>query len=186
MTQYDELKRLAEAAGSVDWRWWDSNSTLRLTTEINGRHGADGDAIGAYRDSVQCPEAFRAFIEAASPAAVLALLAENERLRNLPTRNVLLRDREKLIDQRNELKAEIAGLKTGYQAYERVNAELKAENEALRTALSECSGSLEGEMLQKFGGQLPGDMHPVTRRDYDRDMAELAGYRAAMGKGEQS
>ena len=30
------------------------------------------------------------------------------------------------------LKAENAGLKTGYEAYERVNAELKAENEALR------------------------------------------------------
>ena len=30
------------------------------------------------------------------------------------------------------LKAEIAGLQTGYEAYERVNAQLKAENEALR------------------------------------------------------
>ena len=64
--------------------------------------------------------------------------------------------------------------------------QLKAENEALRKALDECADSLHGEMLQKFGGQLPDDMHPVTRREYDRDMAEVAGYRAAMGKGEQS
>lgn len=63
---------------------------------------------------------------------------------------------------------------------------LRQDCEALRTALSECSGSLEGEMLQKYAGQSPEDMHPVTRRDYDRDMAEVAGYRAAMGKGEQS
>ncbi|WP_223271451.1 hypothetical protein [Pseudomonas fluorescens] len=35
------------------------------------------------------------------------------------------------------LKAEIAGLKTGYEAYERVNAELKAENEALRDDLEQ-------------------------------------------------
>lgn len=30
------------------------------------------------------------------------------------------------------LRAEVAGLRTGYEAYEQVNAELKAENEALR------------------------------------------------------
>ena len=58
--------------------------------------------------------------------------------------------------------------------------------EALRKALTECADSLHAEMLQKFGGQLPDDMHPVTRREYDRDMAEVSGYRAAMGKGEQS
>lgn len=34
--------------------------------------------------------------------------------------------------ERDQLRAEIAGLRTGYEAYERVNAELKAENEALR------------------------------------------------------
>jgi hypothetical protein len=56
----------------------------------------------------------------------------------------------------------------------------------LRNALAECADSLHGEMLQKFGGQLPDDMHPVTRREYDRDMAEVAGYRVALGRGEQS
>lgn len=34
--------------------------------------------------------------------------------------------------ERDQLRAEIAGLRTGYEAYERVNAELKAEVEALR------------------------------------------------------
>lgn len=37
-----------------------------------------------------------------------------------------------LLIERDQLKSEIAGLKTGYQAYEQVNAELKAEVEGLR------------------------------------------------------
>lgn len=146
---------------------------------------------------------------------IAVLIAENERLE---TERAELwrgkRDVEATRDTKSaviaELRAEVAGLRTGYEAYERVNAELKAENERLvpfeeayrtacnvrnrlinegeelRKALAECGDSLQGEMLQKFGGQLPEDMHPVTRRDYDRDMAELAGYRAAIGKGEQS
>ena len=126
--------------------------------------------------------------------------------------------------ERDHLKAEVAGFKTGYEAYEQVNAGLKAEVEGLRqiisdsatscgaavsvectldfmkhlpveifsvisklrNALAECADSLHGEMLQKFGGQLPDDMHPVTRREYDRDMAEVVGCRAALGQGEQS
>lgn len=76
----NELKSLAEAAGLVDWKWWTSNSVLRLTTEREGRHGADGDAISAYHDNVQCPEAYRAFIEKASPAAVGELIAKIDRL----------------------------------------------------------------------------------------------------------
>ena len=39
---------------------------------------------------------------------------------------------DKRAAERDELKLEVAGLKTGYEAYEQVNAELKAENEALR------------------------------------------------------
>ncbi|OBY90495.1 hypothetical protein A6723_019490 [Pseudomonas sp. AU11447] len=60
---------------------------------------------------------------------------------------------------------------------------LKAENEGLREKLTDCADSLHAEMLQKYGGQLPDDMHPVTRRDYDRDMAEVAEYRAALEGG---
>jgi len=59
----------------------------------------------------------------------------------------------------------------------------KGENDLLRTTLTECSDSLHSEMLGKFGGQMPDDMHPVTRREYDRDMAEVAGYRAVLEKG---
>ena len=71
-----------------------------------------------------------------------------------------------LLIERDRLSAENAGLKTGYEAYERVNAELKAENEALRNALR--------PLLAHWDDVRPGESLNV-------DAA-----RAAMGKGEQS
>lgn len=68
--------------------------------------------------------------------------------------------------ERDQLRAEVAGLKTGYQAYERVNAELKAENEALRKAL----GNLLLLYVDDEGCQL---------------LPEYIAGRAAMSKGEQ-
>ncbi|MBM1184122.1 hypothetical protein [Pseudomonas lundensis] len=179
----------------------------------------------------------------AKPSVLLALIAENERLeRKNANQSESIREYQDLVmggdvslgmlkadirvttGERDQLRGEVAGLKTGYEAYEQVNAELKAEVGALRqiisdsatscgaavsvectldfmkhlpveifsvisklrNALAECADSLHGEMLQKFGGQLPDDMHPVTRREYDRDMAEVVGCRAALGQGEQS
>ena len=163
MSDYTELKRLAESAAGKSY--------------ISG-------------------EKFF-FSAEATPERVLALIAENDLqrkdLQNLRTDNAqliyALKQEEQsylvLRAERDQLCAEVAGLRTGYEAYERVNAELKAENEALRNALMECTDSLQGEMLQKFGGQLPEDMHPVTRREYDRDIAEVSGYRAALGQGDQ-
>ncbi|WP_265532568.1 hypothetical protein [Pseudomonas saponiphila] len=139
------------------------------------------------------------------------LIAENERL-SIASGCHLLRA-QTLEVERDELLGNLAGaqgmLETAYSERDQLKAQvekfrtdaqdalagqmhlinerdlLKAENEALRKALSECADSLHGEMLQKFAGQQPEDMHPVTRRDYDRDMAEVAGYRAALSKGEQ-
>lgn len=39
--------------------------------------------------------------------------------------------------ERDQLRAEVAGLKTGYEAYERVNAELKSEVEGLRQSVAD-------------------------------------------------
>lgn len=97
-----------------------------------------------------------------------------------------LEDFESLAAERDQLKAENAGLKTGYEAYERVNAELKAEMEVLRKALESCAEELAAEVICKHGGQKLEDMHPVTRRLYDRDMAPVIEARAAMGKGGRS
>ncbi|RTY75529.1 hypothetical protein [Pseudomonas veronii] len=43
---------------------------------------------------------------------------------------------DRLWQEVEALKAEVAGLRTGYEAYERVKAELKAEVEKLRAALT--------------------------------------------------
>lgn len=43
-----------------------------------------------------------------------------------------VRKAQEILAERDQLRAEVAGLKTGYEAYERVNAELKAEVGALR------------------------------------------------------
>lgn len=53
---------------------------------------------------------------------------------------------DRLWQEVEALKAEVAGLRTGYEAYERVNVELKAEVEGLREAndkLTRRNGMLE-------------------------------------------
>ena len=153
MSQYDELKRLAEAAPEGPWTYWGESA--------NEIFQASGHLVLIIAHDQSVPAC--KFIAAANPAAVLALIAENERLALANhARDSLI---TKIQDERDQL---------------------KAENEALRNALTECADSLHGEMLQKFGGQLPDDMHPVTRREYDRDIAEVSGYRAALGQGDQS
>ncbi|WP_148561564.1 hypothetical protein [Pseudomonas psychrophila] len=58
---------------------------------------------------------------------LMALIAENEALKGLYRMHQQTETREM-----RDLKAEIAGLKTGYEAFEQVNAGLKAEAEGLR------------------------------------------------------
>jgi len=73
----------------------------------------------------------------AKPSVLLALIAENEQLAKtadcwdrLNVQNKALSDSFRA--ERDRLRAEVAGLRTGYEAYEQVNAELKAEVEGLR------------------------------------------------------
>ncbi|MDB1108095.1 hypothetical protein [Pseudomonas extremaustralis] len=47
---------------------------------------------------------------------------------------------------RDQLRAELAGLKTGYEAYEQVNAELKAENERLERNRDMWKGQVERQI----------------------------------------
>ncbi|WP_395605265.1 hypothetical protein [Pseudomonas sp. B16120] len=129
---------------------------------------------------------------------VLALIAENERLLNLLERtveqHVPLTELEgvpgwsrvvelvEVVTERDQLRAEIAGLKTGYEAYEQVNAELKAENEALRKDAERWRFfSVLANDLQAFphawGKMTPEKMDAMC----DQAMAD-----AAMSQGEQS
>lgn len=155
MTDYSELKRLAEAfPADLDF---DSNTE----PFFNGPSGESlgGGSTGFYSvygkpfliegDDYEydghtyvetCKADFAKFMVAARDG-VLSLIAENERLKNrlevdprhdydgISTRDATVKVLDEQVDQ---LKAENAGLKTGYEAYERVNAELKAEVEGLR------------------------------------------------------
>ena len=98
--------------------------------------------------------------------------------------------------ERDQLKAELAGLRTGYEAYESVNKGLKAENETLVAA---------GQALRD---EWRKDQADAERYRYLRDRCGLVEYKviagsigpgmlpsgekldvaidAAMGKGEQS
>ncbi|MBU4630049.1 hypothetical protein HRJ41_21495 [Pseudomonas sp. BF61] len=60
---------------------------------------------------------------------------------------------------------------------------LIAENEAFRAALDSCAEELAAEVICKHGGQKLEDMHPVTRRLYERDMAPVFEARAVLAKG---
>lgn len=155
MTDRTELKRLAEAfPADLDW---DSNTE----PFFNGPSGESlgGGSTGFYCvygapfeiDCEQydghtyvetCKVDFAKFMCAARDG-VLALIAENDSqrkdLQNLRSDNAqltyALKQQEQsylvLRDERDQLRAEVAGLKTGYEAYGRVNAELKAEIDRL-------------------------------------------------------
>ncbi len=151
MTDNTELKRLAEAA--TPGPWYQHGGIMQVLS-----HDCE-TVCEMFEDDGECPDS--QFIAAANPAAVLALIAENERLQQREQdlsasvkywfnacggkqfeAGVKHADEaaSKYIDehwrrQRDQLRAENAGLRTGYEAYERVNAELKAEVEALRDAL---------------------------------------------------
>ena len=135
MTDNSELKRAASAAknwgGEVgEGRWYAAECFKRPYFSV--------------------PDA--EFIAACDPGQVLALIAENERNQRMVLSacmsmgaigeslgldmdsdgDEMLGMVAELKAERDQLRAEIAGLRTGYEAYERVNAELKAEVEGLR------------------------------------------------------
>ncbi|WP_346399940.1 hypothetical protein [Pseudomonas syringae] len=103
----EKLEALAKAAKSGGAEW----SDLHVDTEH--MYVAEGELVSLY--------------EFATPAVLLELCNENEALRGLYQMHKETETREM-----RELKAELAGRKTCYEAYERVNAELRAECEALR------------------------------------------------------
>lgn len=79
-----------------------------------------------------------------------------------------------IIAERDRLRAEVAGLKTGYEAYERVNAELKAENEALRK---------DADRFRRMRAMTLAQIED-TQDEFDTEFDLQLD--AAMGKGEQS
>lgn len=181
----EKLEALAKAATQGDWQVIETELPCRLgrphverrvfTTKdhpqlkapypvVNGSVALGTDETPVHH-MVSMTAEDAAYIAAANPAAVLELIAELK----CPMR--LARHSKRLIE---DLRAENAGLKTGYEAYERVNAELRAECEALKekyeaardrknsiTALQAENEALRKDAslhvnLQRAAGELPG------------------------------
>ncbi|EIK69467.1 hypothetical protein PseBG33_1352 [Pseudomonas synxantha BG33R] len=191
MSDYSELERVAEAANAV-------NGDVAVDIAISSECGPNQAEI----DSVT------AFFGAATPATILALIAENKTLnaqvetfqsdanswqsgydegRRMGTKHMyaevdrlkaeldcpfrLARHSKRLVEQ---LRAEVAGLKTGYEAYERVNAELKAECEALRK---------DADRFRRMRAMTLAQIED-TQDEFDAEFDRQLD--AAMGNGEQS
>ena len=125
---------------------------------------------------------------------LMGLIAENERL--IESLRETREDRNKIGDRYDAASAEIEGLKIGYEAYEQVNAGLKAENETLVAA------------AQAICDEWRKDQADAERYRWLRDQCGIVEYQAiagsigsgmlpsgesldaalsvAMGKGEQS
>ena len=146
MTDYTELKRLAEAANAVTG---DVSVDIAITSE-RGPNQSEIDAVTA-------------FVGAATPTAVLALIAENER------------------NQRMVLSAcmsmgaigESLGLDMDSDGDEMLGmvAELKTERDQLKA---------ENELLASSRAKLAGELSRLRAKHKDWSVS------AAMGKGEQS
>lgn len=186
MNDFRDLKAIAEACQQHQpLRFMPSHGALYIRND----NGIDFDVHQnrSFPEFMAQNKDYADLVLAANPVTVLALIAEVERLHTAEGDAMTYKaGMENVAQQRDQLKAEIAGIKTGYEAFEQVNAGLKAEVEALRLALETCADELEGQVVQCYHGQQVEDMHPVTRRSYDRDMACVTEARAAMSKGEQS
>ncbi|WP_321374337.1 hypothetical protein [Pseudomonas extremaustralis] len=160
MTDNTELKRLAEAAYPGPW------------CLENGMNQVRDNADDFVCDTGEDEPINSAFIAAANPAAVLALIAENESLHAQHARDSgelrkLCAARDSARRERDQLRAEVAGLKTGYEAYELVNAELKAENEALRK-----DAELHAQ-IQRAAGELPAGWEIRVCVEHESGYVEL-------------
>ena len=138
----------------------------------------------------------------AKPSLLLALIAENERLSadcssmrgslkaNAVSIKKLIKDGGRAARERDQLRAEVAGLRTGYEAYERVNAELKAENERLERNRDMWKGQVERqtETIEGLRKALKAAEDAMWHADgnMDGEAADARDALADLGQGEQS
>lgn len=151
----ETLEALAKAAKSGGAEWSD------LTVDTERMYTAEGMLVELY--------------EFATPAVLLELCNDNEALRGLYQMHKQTETREM-----RDLKAENAGLKTGYEAYERVNAELRAECESLREIMSLVTSEIPHSKSVR-PGNAPGHCHSVPGV-WDEDNGAKAGKECAWCK----
>ena len=203
MTDNTELKRLAEAATAGPWSMCgeaDGSQGFEIIQDIWNEHGTHtGKDVVVYEWSDESDplgvihRADAEFIAAANPVAVLALIADSNRLESEAVYAAagFNAAREEIA----KIHAEVAGLRTGYEAYERVNAELKAEVEGLRR---ERAGKIlcDLELFETLrdSANTEADEHrqcmatyrPLRQASLDSVVKKCDDLLAALGKGEQS
>lgn len=202
MNDFRDLKAIAETCQQHQpLRFMPSHGALYIRND-NGIV-FDVHQNRSFPDFMAQNKDYADLVLAANPATILALIAENERVKarlcvcrdcggqgevysghssyqghNQPPEpdmdvcgtcggdGVLgpLEDFEALAAERDQLKSELAGLRTGYEAYKSVNMGLKAEVEALDSSRAKLAGELSRLRAK--------------HKDWSVD--------AAMGKGEQS
>lgn len=142
----EKLETLAKAAKSGGAEW----SDLDINTER--MYVAEGALVSLY--------------EFATPAVLLELIASKALAEE--ARDLYMADKKRLLDELDDSRAEVAGRKTGYEAYERVNAELRAECEALRKIISEsataCGAAVSVDCSLEFMAMLPAEIGSVVGR----------------------
>ena len=172
MVDHSELKRLAEACGNLNWRFQQENWTEYA---IRDDHGYIATMrVGSPKQAGPDPdrEAKAKFLGAMTPAAVLGLIADLDEARNGMKHSCAIRLKkqiEHLETERDQLKAEIAGLKTGFEAYEQVNTGLRVENETLVTA------------AQAIRDEWRKDQADAERYRWLRDQCGIVEYKAIAG-----
>jgi len=113
MTDYSNLKRLAEAA--TPGPWIAENSRHEGSINALDRHIGMVSMHAKVREDIPQNFANQAFIAAANPAAVLALIAEVERLQraeknDLIAYNAVIQRQDELRAERDQFKAEAQAL----------------------------------------------------------------------------
>ena len=187
MIDYTELKRLVEA-GSLP---------PIVSTLIAENERIDGCCKAMALDMGKLTRERNSFRSSAEK-----LKAENERLAAACERAEqiiiveckaasLAKVRANLLEaNRDQLRAEVAGLRTGYEAYERVNAELKAENERLERNRDMWKGQVDRqcETIEGLRKALKAAEDAMWHADgnMDGEAADARDALAALGQGEQS
>lgn len=190
MTDYTELKRLAEAANAVAV---DVSVEITVASEP-GPNQAEIDAVTV-------------FVGAAKPATVLALIAENESL-NVECKQLILLEcyggtaqaAINLLAERDQLKAEIVALRSDIQSW---RLSIGAERNVHKLSLKGVQDELDRLTGPSFTEELAALRKGAVRYEWLRDKPTFiwliqdwfpsgavftdvdAVIDAAMGKGEQ-
>ncbi|WP_122408963.1 hypothetical protein [Pseudomonas viridiflava] len=134
----EKLEALATACGDLNWRAIQENWCEWAIRDDHAYIAIMRTKSAKQAGPCSDREAKAKFLCAVTPAAVLELIADSkqqaQKFKDWQASHHA--NYVAAADERDDLRAELAGLKTGHEAYERVNAELRAENEKLRANAS--------------------------------------------------